>query len=372
MGIWALVGLTVALSSTAASASRIVVEPGQSIQAAVDAASPGDTVVVKPGDYIETHGNSAAVRITKSLKLIARSRKEKVRILPGPGNTDGIVVEPENPGVDPDVVGVKIKGFTVEGFSNNGIWLRHVQNFRIQNNESIDNLENGIWPTLSAKGLVKRNVSYGSLDAALWVEASEDVRVIKNDLHHSPTGLEITISKNILAKGNDVHHNTVGVGLYHPDAAGLPALGGDGDWDIVRNYIHDNNETNSAPPGSLSADLPPGGGILLLAVDRVNIKKNVIERNDFFGIAAVDWCLAFDCDTNPPSNGDSRCEDNTFVRNKFANNASSPTPYGGLETFAADITYLVFGGASANNCFARNDYSTILGFPGYTLANNCS
>ena len=48
-------GLAIALSSgTAASAwasTTIVVGPGQSIQAAVNAASPGDTVFVKPGVY---------------------------------------------------------------------------------------------------------------------------------------------------------------------------------------------------------------------------------------------------------------------------------------------------------------------------------
>ena len=63
---------------------------------------------------------------------------------------------------------------------------------------------------------MKKNVSYGSEDAALWVEASENVRVIGNDISGSPTGLEVTVSKNIQIKKNDVHDNTVGMGLYHP------------------------------------------------------------------------------------------------------------------------------------------------------------
>ena len=67
-----------------------------------------------------------------------------------------------------------------------GIWLRHVDDFRIERNESIENLENGIFPTLSANGLVKKNVSYGSEDAALWVEASENVRVIGNEHLRQP------------------------------------------------------------------------------------------------------------------------------------------------------------------------------------------
>jgi len=331
---------------------------------------------VLPGDYTETHTNSAAIRITKPLKLLAKSKLPavKVRILPGAGQSHGILVEPANPG-DPDVVGVKIKGFTVEGFPNNGIWLRHVTNFKIEGNESIDNLENGIWPTLSAKGLVKKNVAYGSEDSALWIEASEDVRVLNNEFHHSPTGLEITVSKNIVAKKNHIHHNTTGIGLYHPSAASLPPFGDDGYWDIIGNYIHDNNEPNTAPPGSMSGDLPPGGGILVLGVDHVNIQKNRIENNDFYGITVVDYCLAvagssFDCSSNPPE-VEPAPDGNTFVSNVLTNNGTAPVPFGGLEVFAADITYLMLETGHLN-CFAKNVYGTFQkpGFPP-VLADSC-
>jgi hypothetical protein len=378
-----LLGLAVVYTPTAATAASHTVTPGQSIQAAVDAASPGDTIKVMPGDYTETHGGSAAVRVTKPLKLIARSKlpNVKVRILPGPGQTDGILVEPENPG-DPDVRGVKIKGFTVEGFPNNGIWLRHVDRFKIDGNESIDNLENGIWPTLSANGRVKKNVAYGSQDSALWVEASENVRVIRNELHHSPTGLEITVSKNILAKSNHVHHNTTGIGLYHPSAAGLPPLEpveDNGYWNIVSNYVHDNNEENSAPPGSMSAGLPPGGGILVLGVDNVSVQRNRVENNDFYGISVIDYCLAvmgtaFDCSSNTPE-VESEPDSNAFVSNVLVHNGTNPTSdpdFALFALFAADITYLV-PEAGHSNCFANNSYTTFQAplFPP-TIANSCS
>jgi nitrous oxidase accessory protein NosD len=188
-----ILGLTVAYAPTPAAAGAIKVYPGESIQAAVDAAVPGDKIVVYPGTYTETHGGFNAVRVNKSLKMLGKSKgTEKVVLLAGPGQEDGIVVEPDSG--DPDIDGFRIKGFTVQGFPGNGIHLRYVNNFRIEKNESIDNLENGIFPTLSANGMVKRNVSYGSEDSALWVEASENVRVLDNILHDSPTGLEITVS----------------------------------------------------------------------------------------------------------------------------------------------------------------------------------
>jgi parallel beta-helix repeat protein len=341
------------------SAGGIVVRPGESIQAAVDAAMPGDTVTVMPGDYTEPHSNRAAVRITKPLKLIAMSTdQDKVRILPGEGQTSGILVEPENFG-DPDVDGVDIKGFTVEGFDNNGIWLRFVQNFTIEDNEAANNLENGIWPTLSANGLVKNNVSYGALDSALWVEASENVRVIGNELYNSPTGFEVTVSNEVYAEDNDIHDNTVGVGLYHPSSAGLPPLEPverNGFWQVVNNHIHDNNFPNPAPEGSIVAELPPGIGILVTGVDNLEIEGNLIENNDFLGIALTNYCVVVagtraDCEDNPPEVEDVNPENNSVIGNTLVNNHSDPPP-GPFQPFAADI--LEVADPDSGNCYSDN------------------
>ena len=191
---------------------------------------------------------------------------------------------------------------------------------------------------------MKKNVSYGSLDSSLWIEGSENVRVIENDLHHSPTGLEITISKEITVENNNVHDNTVGIGLYHPAGAGLPPLqplSDNGHWHIIDNYVHDNNLENPAPPGSLVAELPRGGGILVLGVDNVDVERNRIENNDFFGIAMLDYCLAVDgsdvsCDVNPPDVRDTAPEHNRFVSNVLTNNGTNPPP-GPFASSAGDI-----------------------------------
>jgi parallel beta-helix repeat protein len=359
-----VLGLAVVSTHTAA-AKSFTVKPGESIQAAVDAASAGDTVNVMPGDYMETHAGTAAVRITKPLKLVAKSAppaRKKVRILPNGGQLHGILAEPANAG-DPDIDGLEINGFTVQGFSNMGIWLRHVKNFNIENNESIDNLENGIFPTLSANGQVKKNVAYGSQDSALWVEASENVRVLDNELHHSPTGLEITISNEITVEKNDIHDNTIGVGLYHPATAGLPQnewppYWNDGHWHIVNNDVHDNNEPNTASGGSETSQLPYGGGILVLGVHDIDVLKNQVENNVFFGISLVDYCLAvdgtpFNCADNPPPAATEPLYVQV-IKNKLVNNHGAPPP-GPFQPYAADISELILDpNAGATNCFSKN------------------
>ena len=362
--------------STAADAAVHRVFPGQSIQAKLDIAVPGDTVLVEPGIYREVGNGRYGLRIEQdNIRLIGKVKKGrgnagKVRLIANEAQETGVYAAPS--GCDYDIKddtaagqecrsrelqGFYVRGFSVEEFPVNGIQTRWVDGFEFVRNASVRNLNNGIYPTLSANGMVRNNESYGSLDTAMWVAGSENVRVIGNELWGSVIGFEITVSNDVVVKQNEIYDNTVGVGLFHPNGAGNPVLPVMANWLIEQNDIYDNNRPNMAVPGTFQSILPPGVGVLALGVSDHVISKNNVEDNDFVGIGVLGWCTATsttpeNCAAEPPI-APTDASRNLVQLNYMSNNGTNPQA-GPLNFLAADLTYFDLADGSTGNCFQKN------------------
>jgi len=386
----------------------IVVKPGQSIQEAIDRAQEGTRIFVHGGVYEEPCNPTNALNITKSgIHLVGQSNKNKrVIIRSTNGQRNGIVIrppevpaamQPDRPGSEPlkstDCMGchtdmgppfplhpdvpvliptdddpwiydIVIESITIQGFRNNGLNTEHVDGFVFDDVTSIDNRNYGIFPVLSKNGVIRDSYSKGSdLDSGLWVETSEYVLVQGNVVEGSVNGIEVSNSDDILVIDNEAFDNSIGAAILL-----LPDIYDNKDSakriDLYNNWFHDNNKENTARPGSILSFIPRGQGILYVGVDESVVSGNLVENNDFVGIAVVDYCLPFqmtpfdcalDSTITPEFLADQAAENNSVVGNNLVNNATMPDP-GPFQGFAADLTLLTLG--DHNNCFQDNIFMT--------------
>lgn len=373
----------------------IVVRPGDSIQAAIDQAEPGTTIFVLGGVYRETADATNGLNITKSgIRLVGQSNPAKRVVLENAGNQrNGIVVVPEEradcmschtdmappfpvrDGVpmglkmrEPMMHGVEVRGITIRGFRNNGLFTENVDGFRIVDVESVDNKNYGIFPTLSKNGIVTHSRATGSDDSGIWVETSEQVRVTYNLVENNVNGFEVSNSDDVLLAHNEARNNTVGFAILllpdiFDDRPGAKRI------DMVENWIHDNNKPNTARPGSILSTVDPGIGILHLGVDDSLIARNRIENNQFSGIAIADYCVTvmggpFACSTDPTITpeflADHEATGNRVEDNLLLGNGNDPT--GPFAFTAADLTLLTIG--DHGNCYQGNVFSTFFSLVG--------
>ncbi|MCC2616554.1 right-handed parallel beta-helix repeat-containing protein [Aestuariibacter halophilus] len=262
-----------------------IVNDGDSIMAAVKAASAGDTIQIQPGTYHET------VYIDKDdIHLVGVIEQGRWPTLDGQKKLNDAVLYSGN--------GVVVENLKITGYKGNGIMGQAGNNFVIRNNLIIDTGVYGIFPQLGKNGVVEDNIISGIEDAAIYVGMSDNVHVAHNEVFDSVAGIEIENSRHAIVENNYVHHNTGGILAFI--TPGLPIKT---TYDVIirNNFIVDNNTANFAIPGSTVSGIPAGTGILIMAADDVVIEDNIIRDNKTAGIIITDHNNAPNTTIDPES-----------------------------------------------------------------------
>jgi parallel beta-helix repeat protein len=297
--------LGLALAGPFAATATLVVKPGESIQAAVARASPGDTVQVLPGTYRET------VFIDKNdIRLQGVVEDGHWAVMDGESRlNDGILASGH---------GVIIERMWVRRYKGNGIMTQGANNYQI-----IDNVVEGpcfyaIFPQFGKNGLVARNLVTKSDDAAIYVGMSDGVDVLYNETSDSIIGIETENSRNQLIEGNYVHDNVMGIATTM--LPGLPVKTAESSI-IRRNFVVSNNIANFAPPGAITAAAPSGVGILVLGTDTTVVEENMIRDNRSAGVLVADTSFFV---TTPDAKMDPYPDGLQLLRNTYLSNGGDP------------------------------------------------
>jgi parallel beta-helix repeat protein len=213
-------GVALAVGIGSAGAQSSVVGPGESIQKAVNAADPGDTIVVR-GVHRED------VIITKNgIKL----RGEGDAVIEAPARAGspcskfgGVLVaicvvgdfNPETGEVNKRVRDVSVSGFTFRGFNDKEdafvIDVIAARNATVVGNRITGNVANGIAVGLSVNSTIANNHVIGSpeTDQGIRVGSSSRTKIVNNVVRNNVFGIDVEESTNTTIAGNDSIGNSV-------------------------------------------------------------------------------------------------------------------------------------------------------------------
>jgi parallel beta helix pectate lyase-like protein len=269
----AIAGLTL-VSPVSARAETHVVQPGGSIQAAVDAAAPGDTILVRAGRYREN------VTInTSGLTLKAHGNVTLEPPAGGPGpcygfQQVGICVTPAS-GSYYRVRDVTITGFRVTGFGS-GIFGYRTRNLTVSHVTAIGNAAYGVASFEGVGTTFTGNAVTGSHDAGIYIGDSleADAVVSHNRAWGNALGILVRHSQKVVVSNNASWGNCIGVFLLADGQEG-----GSGQTAVLSNTVSANNEVCEQFAQAGFLPILGGGGIVLAGSQHNAVLHNVVTDN---------------------------------------------------------------------------------------------
>jgi len=293
------------------------------IQKAVDAAGPGDLILVSPGTYEE----AVQVPATKPYLTIRGLDRSKTILDGGFERANGVQVVKAK--------GVAVENLTLRNYTKNGVFWTGVVGYRGSYLTTVRNGDYGVYAFESTKGQIDHSYASGSPDAGFYIGGCQPCDAVITDVVSEWNGLGYSGTNsggNLVIANSTWRHNRAGIvpnsGSYEPDAPQR-------DNTIVGNLVYDNN--NGKTPAIDVAITAMGNGILIAGGEDNVIERNRVWDHDLGGIVVITY----------PESAEYVWKANG---NKVRDNVAHDNRLGDLGIW--------IGTEEEGNCFSGNDYGT--------------
>ena len=245
----------------------------ETIQDAVDAAAPGDLILVSPGVY-----NEAVNVATPELTIRGLDRNEV--ILDGEFQLDnGIRVLGAG--------GVAIENMTARNYTFNGFFWTGVDGYRGSYLTAYRNGDYGVYAFDSVNGLFEHSFAAGSPDAGFYIGQCYPCNAVIDDVHSEHNGLGYSGTNsggNLLVVNSRFNNNRAGIAtnsgsyeLCYPQREST----------IAGNLVYSNNQPDT--PAIDDAIFVMGTGIVVSGGVRDTVSRNRVWDHDRFGIVLAPY-----------------------------------------------------------------------------------
>ncbi len=268
------------------------------IQAAVDAAEPGDLILVGPGTYEE------AVNVETDELTIRGLDRNEVILDGGFEKDNGIRVVGAN--------GVAIENMTARNYTNNGFFWTGVDGYRGSYLTTYRIGDYGIYAFDSTSGLLEQSYTSGSPDAGVYIGQCFPCDAVIDGIVSEFNGLGYSGTNsggNLVIVNSTFRYNRAGI---VPNSGSYELCYPERDTTIVGNTVYSNNQADT--PAIDVALLAMGNGILPAGGVGNTIERNLVYDHDRTGIGLVPFPEEDANDDIPPPEDDERPCSETHLR----------------------------------------------------------